>query len=78
MGQILVRNLDDAVIAALKARAQARGRSLEAELRDLLTRAAAHPRAELIQEFARIRALSPKVEGGPLGEDLIRESRDER
>ncbi len=77
MGQILVRNLDDAVIEALKARALARGLSLEAELRDLLTRAAGHPRADLIGEFAAIRAKTPK---GPRrsAEDLVRESRDER
>jgi plasmid stability protein len=77
MGQILVRNLDDAVILALKARAAARGLSLEAELRDLLTRAAGNPRADLIEEFAAIRAKTPK---GPrrLAEDLVREGRDER
>ena len=33
MGQVLIRNLDDGVIEALKARASARGLSLEAELR---------------------------------------------
>jgi plasmid stability protein len=77
MGQILVRNLDDTVIQALKARASARGLSLEAELRDLLTRAAGNPRAELITEFAAIRAQSPKGHRRS-AEDLVRESRDER
>ncbi len=77
MGQILVRNLDDAVILALKARARARGLSLEAELREVLTRAAGHPRRELADELAALRAMTPK---GPrrLAEDLVRESRDER
>jgi plasmid stability protein len=77
MGQVLVRNLDDAVIQALKARATARGLSLEAELRDLLTRAAGNPRAELIGELAAIRAKTPI---GPRrsAEELVRESRDER
>ena len=40
MGQVLIRNVDDAVIAALRARAASRGLSLEAELRDALKRAA--------------------------------------
>lgn len=77
MGQILVRNLDDAVISALKDRATARGRSLEAELRDLLTRAAGAPRADLIAELDTVRAMTPK---GPrrLAEELVREGRDER
>ena len=77
MGQVLVRNLDDAVIDALKARASARGLSLEAELRDVLTRAAAHPRAELIAEFAAVRNKTPKI-SRRLAEDLVRESREER
>ncbi len=77
MGQILVRNLDDAVIEALKARASARGLSLDAELRDLLTRAAGNRRAELTSDFAVIRALSPRRHHRS-AEDLVRESRDER
>jgi len=77
MGQVLIRNVDDAVLAALRARATARGVSLEAELRNVLTRAACHPRADLAAEFAAVRAATP---GGPrrLAEDLVRESRDER
>jgi plasmid stability protein len=78
MGQLLVRNLDDAVIRTLKARASARGLSLEAELRDLLTRAAGHPRAELAEELAKVRAQTPKVPRRRLAEDLVRDSRNER
>ena len=36
MGQLTVRNLDDAVVAALKARAARHGRSAEAEHRLIL------------------------------------------
>jgi antitoxin FitA len=77
MGQVLIRNLDDSVIAALRVRAMARGLSLEAELRDVLTRAASHPRAAIAAELAASRAMTP---GGPrrLAEDLVREGRDER
>ncbi len=39
MGQIVVRKLDDAVLAKLKARAKANRRSAEAELRDIVTQA---------------------------------------
>jgi antitoxin FitA len=77
VGQVLIRNLDDAVIDAFKARASARGLSPEAELRDALTRAAAQPRAELITEFAAVRTKTPKI-SRRLAEDLVRESRDER
>ena len=36
MGQILVRNVDDAAIDTLKARARHKGTSLEQEVRDIL------------------------------------------
>jgi plasmid stability protein len=77
MGQVLIRNVDDAVLAALRERAATRGVSLEAELRDVLTRAAGHPRADLAAEFAKVRALTPKGRRR-LAEDLVRESRDEQ
>jgi plasmid stability protein len=77
VGQVLIRNLDDAVIRALKTRAAARGVSLEAELRDALIRHAASSRAALIEDFAACRALTPKRRGR-LAEELVREGRDER
>ena len=39
MGQILIRNLDDAVIAQLNERARLRGTSMEAEARHILENA---------------------------------------
>jgi plasmid stability protein len=77
MGQVLIRNIDDAVLIALRARATARGLPLEAELRDVLTRAAGHPRADLAAEFAAVRALTP-ANPHVLAEDLVHESRTER
>jgi hypothetical protein len=50
---------------------------LGAELRDVLTRAAGHPRADLAAEFAAVRALTPD-QAHPLAEDLVREGRSER
>ncbi|MXY25994.1 MAG: hypothetical protein F4Y45_15935 [Acidobacteria bacterium] len=74
--QVIVRNLDDEVVAALKQRARRNNRSLEGELRLLLTRAAKPGRAELVAEADRIRAMS----GGPLEDSvsLLREDRERR
>jgi len=77
MGRVLIRNVDDAVLAALRARAAARGVPLEAELRDVLSRAACQPRGELAAEFAAIRAMTPRG-SRRLAEELVRESREER
>jgi plasmid stability protein len=77
MGQVLIRNVDDTVLAALRQRATVHGVSLEAELRDVLTRAAGRPRADLAAEFAAVRALTPN-KPRRLAEDLVRESREER
>jgi antitoxin FitA len=79
MGQVLIRNVDDSVLAALRGRAAVRGLSLEAELRDVLNRAAGYPRADLAAEFAATRALTPTPDRAhQLAEDLVRESRAER
>jgi antitoxin FitA len=77
MGQVIVRRLDDEVIAAHKRRAKARGVSLEQQLRDVLADAAKPTREELLERLAACRALTPP---GPrkLAEDLIREDRDSR
>lgn len=77
MGQVIVRRLDDAVIASLKARAKRHGHSLERELREILTRAAKRTPAERLALIDRVRA---KTAPGPhpLAEELIREDRDRR
>jgi plasmid stability protein len=77
MAQVLIRNLDPSVVAALRARAAGRGLPLEAELRDVLTRAAAHPRADIAAELATVRAMTPRGRRRP-AEDLVRDGRDER
>jgi antitoxin FitA len=77
IGQVLIRNVDDTVLAALRERATMHGVSLEAELRDVLTRAAGRPRADLAAEFAAVRALTPN-KPRRLAEELVRESRGER
>lgn len=75
MAQVLVRNLDDAVVAAHRARAKAKGISLEQELREVLSSAARPSRQELLADLQRIRRLTPPSHRS-LAEDVIREVRD--
>lgn len=49
MAQVLVRQLDEDVVDALKRRAKANGRSLESELREILREAASDPWEELVR-----------------------------
>jgi plasmid stability protein len=56
MGQVVIRKLDDAVIAAHKRRAAARGVSLEQQLRDVLAEAAKPSREALLKRMAVCRA----------------------
>jgi antitoxin FitA len=75
MAQVIVRNLPDEVVARLKARAAGRRRSLEQELREIVSEAARPSREEIIAEIDRIRAMTP----GKLASnstDMIREDRD--
>ena len=74
--QVIVRNLDTGVVSALKRKARRNNRSLERELRIVLTRAARPDRTELVAEADRIRAMS----AGPLEDSvsLLREDRDRR
>ena len=74
--QVVVRNLDRDVVAALKRRAQRAGRSLERELRAILSRAARPNRDELVAEAGHIRAMT----SAPLPDstELIREDRARR
>ena len=71
--QVVVRNLDPSVVAALKRRASRVGRSLERELRTILSREARPDRRELIAEANRVRAMTP----APLSDstELLRQDR---
>ncbi len=78
MANLTIRNLDDKVAKTLKAQAKAHDRSLEAELRHLLTQAAAQRKrmAAFRREAARIRAMTPKDRPQTDSTLLIREDRD--
>ena len=81
MGQVLIRNLDDAVIADFKHAATRNGRSLEAELRAAL--AAARPKPRLTTEeklaiIAKLHAMTPPSASAVDSTQYIREERDSR
>jgi plasmid stability protein len=61
MASLTIRNLDEDVVDRLKARAEANKRSLEAELRDVLTSIAHQGSAFDLRHYAeRIAAMTPK------------------
>jgi antitoxin FitA len=78
MGQLIVRNLDDRIIDALKTRAARQQRSLEAELRVILERAAAERVIDIAEARARAEQISRSLEGRSHSDStaLIREDRD--
>ena len=76
MGQVLIRELDDAVIERLKQRAQGHHRSLEAELREILENVSRQVDMATARDLAdRIRR---RLEGRPHTDsaELIREDRE--
>ena len=77
MGSITIRNLDDRVIDAWKARAKTNHRSLEAELRYVLTRTVNRRRhmAEFRERTDRIAGATAEVPQTDSA-DLIREDRE--
>lgn len=78
MGNLHVRNLDDALIARLKRRAARHGRSAEAEHREILRRAlAGEEEASFESLAAELRKLTRDYKQTP-SEDLLREAREER
>ncbi|MCS5700366.1 hypothetical protein NZK32_15100 [Cyanobium sp. FGCU-52] len=77
MAQVLIRQLDDQVVQALRPRARAQGLSLEQSLRDLLI-AAARQGESLRDDLARLRATTPLAGRSLDVAALIREDRDGR
>ncbi len=81
MANLTIRNLDDEVVKRLKKKAKDNGRSLEAELRLLLSEEAQRPSrhpsrgAELRARAERIAAMTPDVPQTDSVE-LLREDRD--
>ena len=78
MARIIVRNLDDEVVAALKRKAELHGCSLEQELRDILSAAAKLKKEERLILARRVRALTPTGANQTDSAELIRAGRDAR
>lgn len=77
MANVTIRNLDEKVVAQLKEKAAQSGRSLEAELREILKRAANRKtREEFLAKADRIAAMTPEGVKQTDSADLIREDRD--
>ena len=75
MGQILIRGLDEGVVKRLKARAQRHGRSVQAEVRLILERAAGYTTD---QAAAAAEGWRRRLAGRTAGDstDLVREDRE--
>jgi len=73
MGRILVRNLDDAVIEALRRRAAASGTSTEEEARRALAAAVGLERGAAAQRLAEVRRRIGRLEGPSVVDDLRRD-----
>ena len=79
MGQVLIRNLDDELLADFRDAAKRNQRSLEAELRDALERVrpvSARRRRELLEISRKIRAMTPPGVKQTPAETLVREDRE--
>jgi plasmid stability protein len=74
MGQILIRNLDDAVLDALRGRARDHGSSVEEEARRALAAAVGVSRADWLR---RVEALQAKM-GPAVGESSLEILRRDR
>lgn len=75
MGQIIVRNLDDAVIAELRRLAAAAGTSTEEQARRALARAVGLDRAAAAERLAKVRRRIGRLPGPTMAE-IIRQERD--
>ncbi len=75
MGQILIRNLDNAVLAVLRKQAAAAGISMEEQARRALARAVGLDRQAALRRLDEIRASIGRAEGSSIVEDLRRDRR---
>lgn len=75
MGQLVIRNIDTAVIDALRRRAAACGTSMEEQARRALASAVGLDRAAAARRLAETRRLIGRLEG-PTSLDDLRRDRD--
>ncbi|MDP9801265.1 plasmid stability protein [Arcanobacterium wilhelmae] len=70
MASILVRGLDDAVKSGIAHRAKENGRSMEAEVREILTQAVRRPNIGV--------AILDAFSGGPEGDEFVVPARNDQ
>ena len=73
MSQIVIRNIDAAVIEALRRRAAACGTSMEEQARRALTKAVGLDREAAARRFTEIRRKIGRLEGPSIVDDLRRD-----
>jgi len=79
MSELRIRNMDDWVVSELRARSKRHGRSLEAELRELLRTEAGRPRREAAERARELREAIAQEHGVlPDSSELIRDDRNSR
>jgi plasmid stability protein len=78
MGQIMIRNIDSAVIDALRRRAAACGTSMEEQARRALTKAVGLDRDTAAGRLADIRRIIGRLEGPSTIDDLCRDRRRDK
>ena len=79
MANLTIRNLDDEVVNRLKERAKDNERSLEAEIRVLLTQIAERPSPKKLRELAKkIAAMTPEGVEQTDSVELLHELREDR
>lgn len=79
MGQVLIRNVDDALLAEFREAAKRHNRSLEAELRSVLQQMRPKQPLDkdaLLAKLAEIRAMTPPGVSQTPAEQLVREDRN--
>jgi plasmid stability protein len=74
MGRLVVRNIDDVVLARLRKRAKRCGISLEELARQVLLEASRPSRHELVADMDRIANMSPPRKGPPISHLLVRDT----
>ncbi len=80
MAEIVVRDVDDAVVEKLRERAEAAGRSLEAEVKVILAREANSGKVDMETAHRLAGEFRARFKGRKLPDsaELIREDRDSR
>jgi plasmid stability protein len=75
MAQILIRNIDGAVISALRQRAALSGTSMEEQARRALAKAVGLDREAALRRLDEIRGAIGRLEGDSIVDDIRRDRR---